>query len=84
LEAQLAEWTAVIAQYRASALRAAADTRLAFDRTADELQRLRNQAGNQVLLLKGAPDHDWEALVAGLDRSWSGLRAAFQRALAGV
>ena len=80
LEAQLAEWTAIIAQYRASAKRAGADTRLEFDRIADELQLLRNQAGAQVMLLKGAMDLDWEELVAGLDRSWGRIRSTFQKA----
>ena len=80
LEAQLAEWTAIIAQYRATAKRAGADTRLEFDRIADELQLLRNQAGAQVMLLKGAMDLDWEELVAGLDRSWGRIRSTFQKA----
>jgi hypothetical protein len=78
LGAQLAEWTAVITQYRANALRAGAENRMEFDRRADELQQLRNQAGHQVLLLKDAPDLDWEASVADLDRSWDSLRLAFQ------
>jgi hypothetical protein len=80
LEAQLAEWTAIIAQYRATAKRAGADTRLEFDRIADELQLLRNQAGAQVMLLKGAMDFDWEDLVADLDRSWGRIRSTFQKA----
>ena len=80
LEAQLAEWTAIIAQYRASAKRAGADTRLEFDRIADELQLLRNQAGAQVMLLKGAMDLEWEELVAGLERSWGRIRSTFQKA----
>ncbi len=84
LGAQLAEWTAVIAQYRANAQRAAAESRAEFDCQADELQRLRNQAGLQVLLLKDSPDLDWAASVADLDRSWDSLRSAFQRATAGA
>lgn len=82
LEAQLAEWTAIIAQYRASAKRAGTDSRLEFDRIADELQLLRNQAGAQVMLLKGAMDFDWEDSVADLDRSWSRIRSIFQHAVA--
>jgi hypothetical protein len=83
LGAQLAEWTAVIAQYRANALRATAEGRVEFDRRADELQRLRNQAGTQVLLLKDASDQDWAALVGDLDRSWNSLRSTFQKATTG-
>jgi hypothetical protein len=82
LEAQLAEWSAIIAQYRASAKRAGADTRFEYDRLADELQRLRNQAGAQVMLLKGAMDFDWENSLAELDRSWGRIRSIFQQAIA--
>ena len=84
LEAQLAEWTAVIAQYRAHAKRAQADLRLEFDRIADQLQLLRNEAGAQVMLLKGSIDPDWEDSVAGLDRGWGSIRSTFQRAEAGL
>lgn len=80
LEAQLAEWTAIIAQGRASAKRSAAATRSEFDRVADELQVLRNEAGARVMLLKGAIDLDWEAAVSGLDHAWGPLRATFQKA----
>jgi hypothetical protein len=83
LGAQLAEWTTVIAQCRANALRAAAENRVEFDRRADELQRLRNQAGTQVLLLKDASDLDWTGLVADLERSWESFRSAFQESKPG-
>src|SRR5450631_969177 len=80
LEAQLAEWTAIIAQCRASANRAGADARIEFDKIADELQLLRNEAGAQVMLLKGSVDLDWEGSVSALDRSWRRIRTAFQKA----
>ncbi len=78
LEAQLAEWTAVIAQLRSHAKRSEAGTRIGVDQIADELQLLRNQAGAQVMLLKGSPDLDWEVSMSDLDRSWGGIRSAFQ------
>ncbi len=80
LEAQLAEWTAIIAQCRASAKRAAAGAQGEFDRIADDLQLLRNEAGAQVMFLKSAIDLDWEASVSGLDHAWGSLRATFQKA----
>ena len=84
LEAQLAEWTAIIAQYRASAKRARADLRTEFDRIADELQFLRNEAGAQVMFLKCSIDPDWEGSVAALDRGWRTIRSAFQQAETGL
>jgi hypothetical protein len=80
LEAQLAEWTAVIAQFRASAKRSATGTGTAFDRTADELQSLRNEAGVQVMLLKSSVDLDWEDSVSELNRQWGRIRTTFKRA----
>lgn len=80
LEAQLAEWTAIIAQCRSSAKRAGADTRPEWDHMADELQRLRNQAGAQVMLLKGSPDHAWEDSVTDLDHAWVRIRSVFHEA----
>ena len=82
LEAQLAEWSAIIAQCRAGANRAVSKVRVEFDRTADELQRLRNEAGIQVMNLKTAVDFGWEDSVSELDRSWEPIRITFQRAVA--
>ena len=76
----MAEWTATIAQFRARAKRAGANTRIEFDRIADELQCLRNEAGAQVMLLKGSIDLDWEASISALERSWRSIRSSFQKA----
>ncbi len=80
LEAQLAEWTASIAQYRARAKRTETSDRLEFERITDELQRRRNDAGAQVQQLKGATDAHWDRLKADLDRSWEDLRGLFRMA----
>lgn len=80
LEAQLAEWTAIIAQFRARAKRSTLVTGLEFDRIADELQLLRNEAGTQVTLLKGSLELDWEDSTRQLDRQWRPIRSAFREA----
>ncbi len=82
LEAQLAEWTASIAQYRASAKRADAKVRGELDRITDELQRQRNEAGAKVMLLKGASEAQWGALKSELEHSWEDTRRIFQKAMA--
>lgn len=79
-EAQLAEWTASIAQYRACARRAEAEARMEYEKITEELQRQRNEAGAQVLRLKASPDAHWDELKSDLDRSWKGIRIAFQKA----
>jgi len=79
-EAQLAEWTALIGQYRAHARRAEASARLELDRITDELQLRRNEAGVQVLRLKRAADAEWEHEKSQLEWAWQAARAAFRRA----
>ena len=84
LEAQLAEWTATIAQARARAKRSKPDTGLEFDRIADELQLLRNEAGALVMRLKGSAGLDGEGLWAELDNRWELIRTRFRRAEAEI
>lgn len=84
LEAQLAEWTACIAQYRASAKRADAKVRTELDRITDDLQRRRNEAGAQVMLLKGSSDAQWDDLRLELEHAWEDVRRAFRKGYAQV
>lgn len=79
-EAQLAEWTALIGQFRAHARRAEAPKRAELDTLTDELQHLRNEASAQVMRLKCASDGTWEHERAQLDRSWQAVRTSFQKA----
>ncbi|WP_243304873.1 hypothetical protein [Geothrix oryzisoli] len=84
LEALLAEWTATIAQARARAKRCRPDTGLEFDRIADELQLLRNEAGAQVMRLKGSTGLGGESLLAELDNRWTLIRTRLRRAEAEI
>ncbi len=79
-EAQLAEWTALIGQYRAAARRAEARVRLVLDRITDDLQLRRNEASAQVLRLKSATDAEWEPERERLERSWQVIQSSFRRA----
>lgn len=79
-EAQLAEWTALIGQFRAHARRAEAPMRAELDILTDELQLLRNEASAQVMRLKCASDGTWEHERAQLDRSWQAVHTSFKRA----
>jgi hypothetical protein len=79
-EAQLAEWTALIGQYRAAARRADARVRLGLDRITDDLQFLRNEASAQFLRLKSAADAEWESERERLERSWQAVQSSFRRA----
>jgi len=80
LEAELAEWTAVIASYRARAKRAEAGARFELDRVTDELQARRKIAGEQEQRLRKASDSRWERAKVELERSWVDIREAFRSA----
>jgi len=80
IEAQLAEWTALIGQYRASARRVETLARAELDAITDELQLRRNEAGAQVMRLKGSADAEWEHEKAQLERAWQAVRSSFQKA----
>lgn len=79
-EAQLAEWTALIGQYRATARRAEAKVRPGLDRITDDLQFQRNEASAQFMRLKSAIDAEWEPERERLERSWEIVRSSFRRA----
>lgn len=81
-EAQLAEWTALIGQLRASARRGGGRDRLELDGLTDQLQRLRNEAGAQVLRLKAAADAEWDQERTGLEEAWQSIHASFRKARA--
>jgi hypothetical protein len=80
LEAQLAEWAAVIASYRARAKRAEAGARIELDRITDELQAKRKVAGEQEQRLRKASDSRWERAKVDLECSWEDIREAFRLA----
>lgn len=79
-EAQVAEWTALIGQYRANARRLERPARLELDRITDELQLLRNEASAQMLRLKGSLEAEWDHDKAELEQAWQAIRSAFWKA----
>jgi hypothetical protein len=81
-EAQLAEWTAMIGGYRASARRVEGQARVQLDTITDDLQRRRNEAGAQVLQLKSTADAEWEHEKSKVEQSWQTVRSSFQKAKA--
>ena len=81
-EAQVAEWTALIGQYRAGARRLGTPDRLALDHITDELQLRRNEASAQVLRLKNSVETEWEHEKAELEQAWQAIRFVFRKAKA--
>ena len=82
LEAQVAEWTALIGQCRACARRVEDAARVELERITDELQRQRNEASVQVMRLKSSTEAEWEQDKAELEQAWQAIRSSFQKAQA--
>ena len=80
LEAQLAEWTAQIAIYRAEAKRSHASRRADFDLITDELPRWRDEAAARVQRLKSSEAAGWEAMRLDVEVLWAEIKSHFQRA----
>jgi len=78
----VAEWTALIGQYRASARRVEAQARLELDRITDDLQMQRNEASAQVMRLKTSVEAEWEHGKAELEEAWQAIRSSFRKARA--
>jgi len=78
LEAQVAEWTALIGQYRARARRAEHQARVELERITDDLQRQRNEASAQVMRLKSSTEAEWEHDKAELEQAWQAIRLSFR------
>jgi len=79
-EAQLAEWTALIGQYRAAARRADIRVRSGLDRITDDLQFLRNEASAQFMRLKSSADAEWEPERERLECAWRAVQVSFRKA----
>lgn len=80
LDAQLAEWNAQIALYKARADKAKADVKIDYYKTIDTLQRKQDEARTKLQELKAAGDGAWEDLKTGAEKAWSEVKAAFHDA----
>jgi len=80
MEAQLAEWSAQIASYRAKAKRSDASQRADFEVIIEELQHWREEAAAHVQRLKATETSAWEAMKQETEILWAEIKTLFQRA----
>jgi hypothetical protein len=78
LDAQLAQWTADIAAFKARAKDVSVDGMIKFDRTLEFLKVRHAEASVHLHNLKAAGDDTWDHLRAGTDRAWHELKAVFK------
>lgn len=80
LDAQLKEWKAKSALFKAKADKAKADVKIEYYKTIDTLQRKQDEAGTKLRELKAAGDEAWNDLKAGAEKVWSDAKTAYHDA----
>ena len=80
LDAQLQEWNAQIALFKARADKAKAEAKIEYYKTIEALQHKQDEARANLHGLKTAGDEAWEDLKTGVEKAWAEVKAAFHSA----
>lgn len=80
LDAQLEEWNAQIALFKAKADKAKAEAMIEYYKTIEALQRRQDGAKTKLNELKTAGDEAWEDLKTGAEKAWDEINASFHEA----
>ena len=80
LDAQLKEWSAQIALFKARADKAKAEVKIEYYKTIEALQHKQDEAGKKLHELKTAGDEAWEDLKTGAEKAWAEVKATFHSA----
>ena len=78
--AQLEEWSAQLALYKARADKAKASAKIEYCKTTETLQVKHNEAMKKLHSLKVASDESWEDIKAGAENTWTEVKSAFHNA----
>ena len=81
LDAQLKEWSAQIALFKARADKAKAEAKIEYYKTIETLQHGQDKARVKLHELKNAGDEAWEDLKTGTEKAWAEVKAAFHSAV---
>jgi predicted ATP-binding protein involved in virulence len=82
LDAQIKEWTAQIALFKAKADNARAEAKVEYYKTIESLQHKRDAAKKKLHELKESGDEAWDGLKAGAEKAWDEVKKAFHAAAA--
>jgi len=80
IDAQLEEWNAQIALFRARADMAKSETMIEYYKTIEALQHRQDEARAKLDKLKKAGDESWEDLKTGTEKAWAEVKTAFHDA----
>ena len=80
LDAQLKEWSAEIALFKAKAEKAKAEVRIEYYKTIETLQGKQDAARKKLQELRSAGDDAWEDLKTGAENVWAEVKTAFNSA----
>ena len=80
LDAQLEEWKAQIALFKARADKAKAEAKIEYYQTIEALQQRENEARVKLHELSTAGDGAWEDLKTGTEKAWAEFKTAFHSA----
>jgi hypothetical protein len=80
LDAQLEDWKAQIALFKARADKAKAEAKIEYYQTIEALQHRENEARVKLHELSTAGDGAWEDLKTGTEKAWAEFKAAFHSA----
>jgi hypothetical protein len=78
LAAQMEEWSAQLALYKAKADKATAEAKIEYNQITEALQRQHNEAMAKLQELKDASDEAWEEVKVGAEKAWTEIKTAFQ------
>jgi hypothetical protein len=79
LDAQLAQLATQIDRIKTKVQRKGVDTMIRFDRIADSLLRMHDEASHHLGELQAASDEAWESVKSGTDKTWLEIKSAFKR-----
>ena len=80
-DAQLEEWNAQIALFKARADKAKAEAKIEYYKTIEALQHKQHGAATKLHELKTAGDEAWEDLKTGAEKAWAEVKTAFHDAV---
>ena len=80
LAAQLEEWNAQVALFRAKADKASAAAKIEYFELTEELRRKHDDARTKLHELKSSTDDAWEELKTGAEKAWSTVQKSFHDA----
>ena len=80
MAAQLAEWHALVALYKAKADKATAAAKIEYCEIAESLQKKQDEARAKLQALQAAGSGAWEELKNGLELAWAEIGTAFRNA----